>query len=80
MPTRLVQVCRLGLILRVIDFHETVLGARRLFPNKTARHLKRIRWPEGFRNACPVVLLVIRGLFGPALGCSNVATAATKSV
>ena len=28
MPSRLVQVCHPGLILRVIDFHETVLGAR----------------------------------------------------
>ena len=46
------------MILRMIDFPQTLLEFQQLFPNETAcaRHLEQIRWPEGFE--CPSCCLV----------------------
>lgn len=46
------------MISRMLDLPQTLLEFQQLFPNETAcaRHLERIRWPEGFE--CPSCDLV----------------------
>ena len=82
MPILLTQVCPLRLILRVIDFPEAFLESKWLFPNETpcARHLERIRWPEGFEYSSCDLVGNPWPLLEPALWFSNVVTAATNSV
>jgi transposase-like zinc ribbon protein len=54
------------------DYPRTLLEFEQLFPDETAcaRHLERIRWPEGFE--CPFCgHLGVRGAFGPVPACST---------
>jgi hypothetical protein len=54
MPIRLAQVGAVwGRIRRMSDYLRTLLEFQHLFPDEAAcaRHLERIRWPEGFD--CP---------------------------